>query len=158
MTLNATNLSIDMGSITSAFVGGGLVAIGLFIIAMLMIFLLAFYIYHAIAWQRIAKNSKYKKSWLAWIPFASSAMRLQLGKKFAWQWVFLYLIPVLGWIAIWVLLIISHWHIFEKFNYPGWLSLLHLADIIISPLGSIAHLIVIGLVAWKKQPKKKKKK
>jgi|TARA_Y100000310_G_scaffold256634_1_gene264470 hypothetical protein len=34
------------------------------------------------------------------IPFANSAMRLQLGKKFHWAWVFLYLIPIIGWIAI----------------------------------------------------------
>ncbi len=147
--------SIDMGTFGGAVLGGGLAAIGIILIIIAIALFAAVYIYHAIAWQRIAKNLKYKRSWLAWIPFASSAMRLQLGKKFHWSFVFLYLIPILGWIAIWILLLISHWSVFEKLNYPGWLSLLQLIDLVASGIGTIANLIVVGFVAWKKQPKVK---
>jgi hypothetical protein len=79
-------------------------------------------------------------------------MRLQLG-KFHWAWTFLWLIPVLGWIALWILLIISHWRIFESLKYPGWLALLQLADLVLNGAGTIAYLIVIGIVAWKKPEK-----
>jgi hypothetical protein len=71
-------------------------------------------------------------------------MILELG-KFNWALVFLYLIPILGWIAIFILLIIAKWRIFEKRRYPGWLSLF----ILIPKLGSLAHAIILGFVAWK---------
>ena len=134
--------------------GGGAAGAVLVTLGFIAILLgIAIYVYHAIAWMTIAKKLKYKRPWLAWIPFASSGMRLQLGKKFHWAWVFLYLIPVVGWIAIWVLLIISHWHIFEKLKYPGWLSLAPAIDVFskISGIGTIAYLIIIGFVAWKKK-------
>ncbi len=121
--------------------------------ALVFLLFIAIYVYHAWVWMTIAKKRKYKKAWLAWIPFASTAMRFQLGKKFHWAWVFLYLIPIIGWIAIFILVIISHWKIFEMLKYPGWLSLAPIIDVIpgISGLGSIAYLVSIGFVAWKKR-------
>lgn len=133
---------------TGGLAGG---VIGFFIMLGILIAILliaAFYIYHALAWKTIATKLKHKKPWLAWIPFASSAMRLQLG-KFHWAWVFLVLIPLLGWIALFVLMIISHWRIFEKRKYPGWFSLAQL----IPKIGGVLYLIIIGLVAWKDRKK-----
>ncbi len=106
--------------------------------------ILAFYVYFALAWSTIAKKLKYKRSWLAWIPFANLAMILQLG-GFHWALIFLLLIPIVGWIAILVLLIIASWRIFEKRKYPGWLSL----SMVIPQVGGILYLIAIGFVAWK---------
>jgi len=74
---------------------------------------------------------------------------LQMG-GFHWAWVFLILIPILGWIGLLVLVIISTWRIYEKRNYPGWFSL----AIIVPQLGGILHLVVIGFVAWKDLKKK----
>jgi len=124
---------------------GALIALGILAILFVMA---AFYIYHAFAWMTIAKKLKYKNSWFAWIPFLSTAMRLQLG-KFHWAWTFLWLVPVLGWIAIIVLLTISHWKIFEKRKYPGWFSLLW----IIPKIGGVIFLVIIGLVAWQDRKK-----
>ena len=125
---------------------GALTAIGI-IIAIL--FLIALYIYSSLAWSTIAKKLKYKRHWLAWIPFANVAMILQLG-KFHWAWIFLFVIPVIGWIALLVLMVIATWRIFEKRKYPGWFSL----SMIIPKVGGILYLIAIGFVAW--QDKKKK--
>jgi len=136
-------------ALAGGVLGGALVALGV-----LVLFLgVAIYVYHAWAWMTIAKKLKHKKSWLAWVPFAGSAMRLQLGKKFHWAWVFLYLIPFAGWLAIWVLLIISHWKIFESLKYPGWLALAPVIDILprLSGLGGILYLISVGFVAWKRK-------
>jgi hypothetical protein len=140
------------GDIPDVFLGGAAGAVLAIVIMFAIVLGLAIYVYHALAWMTIAKKRKYKKAWLAWIPFASSAMRLQLGKKFHWAWVFLYLIPIVGWIAIWILLIVSHWKIFEMFRYPGWLSLAPLVNLLprLSGLGTFAYLVIVGIVAWKK--------
>jgi hypothetical protein len=114
-----------------------------------IIICIALYVYFAFAWSTIAKKLNYDKPWLAWIPFANIAMILQLG-GFHWAWVFLLLIPVLGWIAIFVLLIISNWKVFEQRKYPGWLSLVMVLEAIpvINWIFGLAYLIIIGLVAW----------
>lgn len=135
--------------VTSALIGGAfgaLIAIG--IMTAILIFL-ALYIYFAVAWSTIARKLKYKRTWLAWIPFANIAMMLQLG-GFHWAWVFLILIPFLGWLAILVLGIIATWKIFEKRKYPGWFSL----SMIIPKVGFILYLIAIGFVAWKDKKKR----
>jgi hypothetical protein len=128
------------GGVAGGFLGT-LIALGIFIV---ILFLAALYVYHALAWSTIAKKLKHRRPWLAWIPFASIAMRLQLG-KFHWALIFLALIPVLGWIALFVLLIISYWRIYEKRKYPGWLSLAS----IVPEFGTLIYLVVIGFVAWK---------
>jgi len=126
---------------------------GLFIaLGILALFIgIAVYIYTAFAWMKIARESKHKYPWLAWIPFANISMILQLG-GFHWALVFLLLIPILGWLAVLVLFIISNWRIFEKRKYPAWLSLAPIIDIIpgLTGLGTLAYLVIIGLVAWKK--------
>lgn len=127
-------------------VGGALIALG--IIAMIII-LIALYVYFSLAWMTIARKLKYKRAWLAWIPIVNIAMFLQLG-GFHWAWIFLILIPILGWLAILVLLIIATWKIFEKRKYPGWFSL----SIIIPQIGSVLYLIAIGFVAWQDRTKK----
>ena len=120
--------------------------IGLGFVAALSIFiiiLLALYVYTSFAWMTIAKKLKYKKAWLAWIPIVNGAMILQLG-EFHWAWIFLVLIPILGWIPLIILLIISCWRIFEKRKYPGWFSLAG----IIPKVGGILSLVILGFVAW----------
>lgn len=125
---------------------GALIAIG---ILFMILFLAAIYAYHALAWMTIAKKLKYKRPWLAWIPFANISVILQLG-GFHWAWVFLILIPILGWIALFVLVIISSWRIFEKRKYPGWFSL----SLIVPKIGGILYAITIGFVAWQDRKKK----
>ena len=133
--------------LSNSFLGGlftGILVLGI-------LFVVAFYVYHALAWQTIARKLKHNKPWLAWIPFANGALVLQLG-SFHWAWIFLGLIPILGWIALFVLLLISQWRIFEKRQYPGWFSL----ATVIPKVGGILYLIALGFVAWKDKPLKKK--
>ena len=117
-----------------------LIAIGI----LFVLFLAAgVYVYFAFAWMAVGKKLKYEYPWLAWIPFARDAMVLQMG-GFHWSWVFLFLVPVLGWIALFIMGIIAKWRIFEERKYPGWLSLF----ILIPQLGFVAHAIILGFVAW----------
>lgn len=127
------------------FLAGLGIAIFLFLIAVVI----AVYVYTSLAWMTIAKKLRYRYPWLAWIPFANMAMILQLG-NFHWAWVFLILIPFLGWLALAVLGIIANWRIFEKREYPGWFALVPLAGVIpfIGWVASAANLVIIGVVAW----------
>ena len=106
---------------------------------------LGFYVYFALAWQTIARKLKYKKSWLAWIPFANVSMILQMG-GFHWAWIFTIIFPP----ALLVLLIIAHWRIFEKRKYPGFFAL----STIIPKIGGILYFVAIGFVAWKDRAKR----
>jgi len=134
------------------FLGGAMRALILLGIIIFAIIVLAIYVYTSFAWMTIAKKLKYKRPWLAWIPIANLGMLLQLG-KFNWKWIFLILIPILGWIALLALVIVSTWRVFEKRKYPGWLSLIILVGMVFPKLNGIAfigYFIIIGLVAWKK--------
>ena len=141
---------MNMSGFQQAVLGGALGTLLAAFLFLAIIILLAVYFYFAFAWYTIAKKRGYKKAWLAWIPFANIAMWLQLG-GFHWAWVFLMIIPIAGWIAVGVLFIISNWRVFEKLNYPGWLSLSPLLGTVAGGLGTIAYGIVIGFVAWKKR-------
>ena len=119
------------------------------LLVFILIILSVVYVYFCLSWMTIAKKLRYKKAWIAWIPIAQFAMILQMG-GFHWAWIFLILIPILGWIPLLVLLIIATWRIFEKRNYPGWFSL----SIIIPKIGIILYLISIGFVAWADRKKR----
>jgi len=124
-----------------------LIALGILLVVLTII---AVYIYFAIAWKTIAKKLKFKDSWLAWVPIANLSMILHLG-GFHWAWIFIILIPIAGWIALAVLLIIATWRIFERRNYPGFYSL---GILIPEGAGLILYLVAIGFVAWKDMPKR----
>ena len=130
--------------ILSIIFGASLATILIAFLFLFVLFLVAIYVYNSMAWSIIAKKLKYKNPWIAWIPIANWAMRLQLG-GFHWAFIFLILIPFFGWATLLILIIISTWKIFEKRKYPGWLSL----SMIIPSVGWLLYMIVIGFVAWK---------
>ena len=139
------------------FLGGVIGGVGVAAIVFLLIFLvlliiIPLYIYISAAWWTIAKKLNNKNAWIAWIPIARWGLILQMG-GYHWAWVFLALIPIFGWIALWILLIISSWIIFEKRNYAGWLSL----AVIIPQIGELLKLIIIGFVAFRDIPIKNNK-
>ena len=143
---NVTKIMSDCAfaqAVTGGIIGGALITLGIFIITL---FIAGFYIYHALAWYTIAKKLKHKHPWLAWIPFGGIALRLQLG-GFHWAWVFLALLPGVGWIALFIMGIIAKWTIFKKRKYPGWFALAP----IIPEIGAILYLISIGFLAWGKK-------
>ncbi len=138
----------SLSSLTDVFSAGVLAALIAVGILLVIFFSIGIYVYAALAWMTIARKLKYKNPWFAWIPILNVVMMLQLG-GFHWAWIFLSLIPILGWIALFVMLIIANWRIFEKRKYPGWLSL----SIIIPKVGGLLYLIAIGFVAWGKKKK-----
>lgn len=142
MTITETLQSAIAGGTMGALIAGAIVIVILISVGL--------WVYTSFAWMTIGNKLKYKNSWLAWIPFARTAMVFELG-KFHWALVFLWLIPVLGWIAIGVLTLIARWRIFEERKYSGWLALVPILGIIpfLGWLAGIATLIILGFVAWK---------
>lgn len=131
---------------------GALAGLAVTVLILGFLFLIAIYVYSALAYQSIYRKSGHKKPWMAWIPIVNIIPAFELG-GFHWAWIFLVLaamIPAIGFIAsiaLVVLTIISMWRIFKKAGYPGWLSLFILIP--------VANLIVIGIVAWQKKSYKK---
>ncbi len=143
-------------TIQNAILGGGL---GAFIAAFLVFFILivaAVWIYTSLVWATIGRKLKHRNPWLAWIPFARTGLVLDLG-KFHWAWAFLWLIPIIGWAVLGVLCIIASWRIFEIRNYPGWLALIPLVGVIpfLGGAAGIAYLVILGIVAWKDNKKRR---
>ena len=157
-TLNQILAALPEGY-SEILLGGALGAVFALLGIIAILLIIALYVYQAYAWMLIAERQKHKHPWLSWIPFAAGAMRLQLG-GFHWAWIFLLLIPIIGWIALIVLLTISIWRIFEKEKYEAWLSLSYPLMFVpkLSGIGNIAYYIILGFVTWKKPGKKKKKK
>ena len=142
--------SLGLGTVSDVLLGSTIGVLLAFGILMILLFVVAAYVYFAIAWQTIARKLNYKKPGLAWIPIVNLAVILQLG-KFHWAWILLIFIPVVGWIALFVLLIIATWRVFEAMSYPGWFSL----SMVIPQVGFILYFIAIGFVAWAdKKPKR----
>ncbi len=140
-----------------ATVGGILAAIVAFAVLAVLFYIALFYVYMAFVWMTIAKKSKYKYPWLAWVPVARWFLIPILAKK-NWAWGFFILLPpVYGALLIW-----WSWVIFKKMNYPGPLALIILGMLpplsavgVVFALSAIAYMVVLGLVAWKDMPKKK---
>lgn len=135
---------LNNNQVADMIFGGMASAVAIVGVFFIILIFSALYVYFALAWMKIACKLGHKHRWLAWIPFANVAMMLQLG-GFHWAWVFLALIPFLGWIALAVLLIIATWRIFERRHYPGWFAL----SMIVPKVGFVLYLVAIGFVAWK---------
>jgi hypothetical protein len=129
--------------VVNAVAGGAVGALITLGVMVLLSIIIALYVYTSLAWMTIFRKLKYKNPWMAWIPIVNIAPMLQLG-GFHWAWIFLILIPIVGWIPLAILVIIATWRIFEMRNYPGWFSL----SMIIPKIGFILYLIAIGFVAW----------
>ncbi len=140
-------IEIAFDELIPAVLAGGI--LGVLIAASLtiiLIFAAVFYVYFSFAWMTIADKLKHRHAWLAWVPMVRTALILDLG-KLPWPLVFLYLIPVLGWVAIFILLIVAKWNIFERRNYPGWLSLSSII-MMIPKAGIMLYAVVLGFIAW----------
>jgi len=129
--------------------GGAVTALVFFIVFFILLIFAAFYVYYSFAWMTIARKMKYDKPWIAWIPIIRIGMILSLG-GFAFAWVLLVLIPIFGWIALFILGIITRWRIFEKRLYPGWFSL----AVLIPQFGGMLKLVILGFVAWQDRKKR----
>lgn len=121
----------------------GLAMMGAFFVVWLVV-ILVLYAYFALALQFIAKKTKTKNAWLAWIPIANIYLMTQVGKVSAW-WtlsVLLPIIPFIGGLAMAAVMIYIWWKIAELIHRPGWWSILLILPIV--------NLVIVGIMAWGK--------
>lgn len=151
MAINDTISNTVENSLVAGALGGALLVVAI-------VLTVAYWIYTSFTWMEISRKLKQKNPGLMWIPFVRTARIFQLG-GFHWAYIFLLLIPLLGWIAVFIISIISEWRIFEERKYPGALALIPIGQFIpiLSWLVNIAWLIVLGFVAWKDRPKNQNK-
>ena len=149
---------MDLNLISGLFSGDGstvlpiaaLVGVGMVLFAILMLFVVAVYIYTSIVFVRIAKKTGIKPEGIAWIPVVGPALITSRIAKMHW-WPILLLIgffipPMLSFAAavtFTVFFTMWSWKMFEKLRRPGWWALLCL----ISPV----NLVLLGIVAFSKK-------
>ncbi len=143
---------------------------------MIMIFLgfvisIPFYVYTSIAYMLLAKRTKTKKEWVAWVPFLRAYLISKIADMRWWPMFFflpgvvtvisflmevrtglLFIFFLLSTVSIFVFLIywiIWHWKIFVKVGRPGWWSL----AVALPYIGYFVYLVFLGIAAFGK-PKK----
>jgi hypothetical protein len=140
------NVALSLEEIFAGAGGFGVAALTGAALTIALLLSLGIYVYAALVWMTIARKLGYKHAWLAWIPIANIFLLPILAKKY-WTWGFLLFVPIVNFVfgVIWL------WKIYERRKYPGALSLIMLAPLvpILSGVGLIANLVVMGLVAWK---------
>lgn len=105
------------------------------VLVIILVFVLAGYIYLALTLHTIAEKTGTPNSWLAWIPIIHIFLMLSIAKKPAW-WFVLFLIPLVNL----VMTVIVWMEIAKARNKPDWWGIL-----MIVPL---ANMIVPGYLAW----------
>ena len=105
---------------------------------------LALYIYFAVALMAIAKKTNTPNGWLAFIPIANVYLMTQIAGLPAWYTlvILLPIIPLIGYIAMMIVMIYFWWKIAEAIKKPGWWSILMLIPIV--------NFVIVGIMAWEK--------
>jgi Family of unknown function (DUF5684) len=124
----AVGQSSDSGGPFAALTAG---VFGLFVFG----FILATYVYMALALQTIANKTNTANSWLAWIPIANIFLLLSVAKKPMW-WFILFLVPLVN-----IVMAIMVWMgVAEARGKPNWWGILMIVPLV--------NLVVPGYLAW----------
>ena len=107
-----------------------------------VIFGIIAYIYSAIALMAIAKKTKSKSRWMAWVPILNVYLMTRMAGIPGWWTLIIFapLIPVIGSIAVMVGMVYFWWLIAEKIHKPGWWGILMVIPIV--------NLVLMGIMAW----------
>ena len=102
------------------------------------------YIYVALALMSIARKTKTKNEWLAFIPIANFYLLTQMARKSGnWTWILLLVFVPFGGMVVAGIGIWFFWLVAERIKFPGWISLLLLIPFV--------NLVILGILAWKKK-------
>ena len=103
------------------------------------------YIYTAFAIMFLAKRTKTKDAWLAWIPFVNIYLLTRIAKK-EWWWTLIILfagiMPFIGWIITLAATAYIYYFIAKRRKYPEWTCILSIIPLV--------NLVYIGFLAWGK--------
>ena len=160
-----TNSSSEISKETATMLIGYLLTIFFFILMVTIALSIGLYVFVSLSYMTIAKKTKTKDPWLAWIPIANLYLIAKIAKMSAWPLLLLLsflFIPVMiifpepililtvfailfiSIIILTVFTFIWHYKIYERREKPGWWIFLSL----IPYAGGILHLVFLGIVAW----------
>jgi len=114
------------------------------IIGFIFVLLVGLYIYSAIVLMTIAKKTRTKDPWLAWIPIANLYLMTKIAKVPWWTIIVLIAGGVIPFVGAAIIIGITTWwwwKICEARKKPEWYSLLMLIPIV--------NLVIMGIIAWK---------
>ena len=119
--------------------------VGMFagLLLILLLVVLALYVYTSLALMFIARRTNTPNAWLAWIPIANVYLLTQIAQVSGW-WTLAVLIgaiPILGFIVLTGLSLWWFWRVAERVGMPGWTGLLMIIPVV--------NLIMLGVFAWK---------
>jgi hypothetical protein len=117
----------------------GIMAFAGVMILIVLLVVVAFWIYSAICMMKIAKRTNTANGWFAWIPILNIILMLQIAKKPLW-WIILCLIPIVNL----VIMVIVWMAIAKALGKPEWLGIVF----VLAPLASIIPVIgaIVGIV------------
>jgi len=132
----------DLTGLMDASVLGPMIAAFL---VFFIVFFIAVYVYCALALMAIAKKTKTKLAWLAWIPVANIYLMTQIAKVPWWTMLFLLFawVPYFGSVIVIALTIYWWWNIAAERKMPEWLGILMAVPGV--------NLLIIGILAWGKK-------
>lgn len=120
----------------------GLAAVTLVMLAIL--FFVAVYIYKSIALQTIAKKTKTKNAWMAWLPLADIALVLNIA-RIDLKWLFallLIFVPEIGWQLLCAGFAVAFAEIAKRLRKEYWVGIFMIVPVV--------NLYVLGYLAWSK--------
>jgi len=143
------------------------------ILFLVILVLVAVYVYTSLAFMAIGKKAKLQSPGIAWIPILGPELiAFQASKMHWWPWLLLSgivigLIPLVGWflgiVALIVFSVFTYiwtWKMFEVIGKPGWWALVPLLSLfvfissvgwIFNLAGSLGFLVLVGIAAWSKE-------
>ena len=104
-----------------------------------LLIMLALYVYMSYSLMVIAKKTNTQPAWLAWVPIASIFLMLMVAKKSLW-WFILFFIPL----ANVVFAVIVWMKISEAVGKPDWIGILMIVPIV--------NIFVPGYLAFSNSP------
>ena len=138
------NMTADQQANAFGAVIATVIALGILIAIFVIILFFAIYIYISIALMSLAKKTKTKHAWMAWIPVLNFYLMTQIAKQSGlWTLILLAIWVPCGGLAIVAVGVWMFWIIAKKRKFPGWFSLLLLVPIV--------NLVILGIMAWKKK-------
>lgn len=124
---------------------GGMLALSLGILGGILFIALLMYIYQAFALMTLARRTKTKNGWLAWIPFANIYLITQIAKK-EWWWTLIIIfggfIPILGGLIVLAGMVYLFYFIAKIRRLPEWTCVLMAIPLV--------NLVYLGILAWGK--------
>lgn len=116
----------------------GLAIFGIGIFVVVMLFVIAVYVYSAICVMRMAKKTNTENAWMAWIPIFNLVLLIQIARKPLW-WIILFFIPLVN-----IVMTILVWMgVSKELKKPEWIGV-----VMIIP---IANLVAMGYLAFSKE-------